>query len=271
MKQNIEIISILKEYHKISGFRISIHNLDFQEIFAYPERLSPFCSKLQENSKSRKTCIENDIAAFKNVKESGDVYLYKCKFGLYEAIAPIYHFGVLSGYLMMGQIIDNEDSSKDIVRRNSIQNSSSKEVLEAIEQIHIIDKNMINSYISIMTIIAEYITQSNRLNPYTHDLAQLVKKHINQNYSKKLSLYNMCDHFRCSKSTLMNNFKRQYGITINTYINDVRIKHAKDLLTYSNDSIKDISSSCGFSDQNYFSKTFTDLVGQTPTQFRKKL
>ena len=41
MENSLKIMDILQEFHKISGFRISIHDAEFNEIYAYPENLSP--------------------------------------------------------------------------------------------------------------------------------------------------------------------------------------------------------------------------------------
>ena len=47
MKDPLEIKEILREFYKISGFRISIHDTEFHEIYAYPQELSPYCAAIQ--------------------------------------------------------------------------------------------------------------------------------------------------------------------------------------------------------------------------------
>lgn len=42
-----EIVSVLSELHKITGFRVSLHGADYSEIAAYPETKSEFCKRLQ--------------------------------------------------------------------------------------------------------------------------------------------------------------------------------------------------------------------------------
>ena len=46
-------------------------------------------------------------------------YIYQCRFGLYEAAAPLYHYGVLAGYLMMGQVLDPAQNSMQHARREA--------------------------------------------------------------------------------------------------------------------------------------------------------
>jgi N utilization substance protein B len=67
MKNSLEINNILREFYKISGFRISIHDTEYNEIYAYPQKLSPYCSIIQSNPYNKKECIKNDRTAFKKI------------------------------------------------------------------------------------------------------------------------------------------------------------------------------------------------------------
>lgn len=54
------------------------------------------------------------------------------------------------------------------------------------------------------------------------------------------------------------------------YLNRVKIERAKHLLkTHPEKSINDIALECAYEDASYFSKIFKQIVGLTPTQFRK--
>jgi YesN/AraC family two-component response regulator len=52
------------------------------------------------------------------------------------------------------------------------------------------------------------------------------------------------------------------------YINQEKIRMAKQLLTNSNLSLSDISWQCGFSDVNYFSRMFRKCEGISPKQYK---
>ncbi|MDY6397958.1 MAG: helix-turn-helix transcriptional regulator [Treponema sp.] len=53
-----------------------------------------------------------------------------------------------------------------------------------------------------------------------------------------------------------------------TYVSDARMEKARSLLKDNSLSIKEISAEVGFNDQNYFSRTFRNKFGMTPTEFR---
>ena len=69
----------------------------------------------------------------------------------------------------------------------------------------------------------------------------------------------------------MNSFKKKYGTTVITYLNQVRLDNAEHLIRTTDMSFKEISYVCGFCDQNYFSKLFADRFGCSPSAFRALL
>ncbi|MDR6550316.1 AraC family transcriptional regulator [Paenibacillus qinlingensis] len=63
-------------------------------------------------------------------------------------------------------------------------------------------------------------------------------------------------------------FKKHSGMTIVSYLHDLRIQRAKYLLTSDNLSIGDIAQQVGFQDPYYFSRVFKNKVGVSPQKFR---
>lgn len=269
MRDVININSILKDFYSVSGIRISIHDTEFNEIYSYPKEATPFCKCLQEIISVKKDCQKNDHDAFLKVKNSGEVYVYKCRRGLYEAVAPLYSFGTLSGYLMMGQICDNEPSSLKTtlnIAENILKDN--KKAVEVASTINKIDRNLINSYINIMTVLAEYITGTNRTFSDTEKLPALIKEFITKNYATKITLNTLSHKFGCCNATLTKSFKNEFGVTIMAYLFKIRIEKAAELVKKTRRSFKEISSDCGFYDQNYFSKSFTKYYGMSPSEYR---
>lgn len=269
MKDSLDVLFILKELHKVSGFRISVHDMDFREIAAYPEELSPFCAFLRKNDSCAAICKEADEFAFKKVNKTGEVYIYRCRFGLWEAVSPLYHFGVHAGYLMMGQVIDDSAENRDLVSsktRPFIEGCCKLEHM--IDCIPVVAKDMIESYVNIMTVCSEYITYSNKLRLPERDLAELTMKYIHRNFGQRITIKELCVYFHCSKSTLINLFEQRYNISVNRYITKYRLEQAMLLLSESNATICEIALRCGFADQGYFSKVFQKEVGTTPTAYR---
>ncbi len=66
-------------------------------------------------------------------------------------------------------------------------------------------------------------------------------------------------------------FKEYTGITVGTYISDIRISRAKQLLSESKLSIKEIAYECGYVNADYFSVIFRKSTGETARQYRQNL
>lgn len=60
-------------------------------------------------------------------------------------------------------------------------------------------------------------------------------------------------------------------VTYNQYLTDYRIKMSKQFLSDPRYKIADISSKVGYSDGNYYSKTFKKIVGLSPSEYREKM
>lgn len=270
LRMAIDIESILKDFYNVSGIRISIHDSEFNEIYSYPNKATEFCKCLQNNSKVLADCKANDLAAFERVKLTGEVYIYKCRRGLIEAVAPIYHYGTLSGYLMMGQICEDEPFALEYVRLRAEEILNNKPQAEEITQtVKVIDRKQIYSYINIMTVMAEYLTGTNKLFKYNEKLPELIKEYINKNYSKKITLSILSQKFECCNATLTKSFKNEYNLSIMSYLSEVRLEAAREMIAQTRLSFKEIANECGFYDQNYFSKLFNKKYNCSPTDFRK--
>ena len=266
---NIDLKQMLKELYQISGFRISVYDTEWREIASYPQQLSDFCSCIQKKPDAKKICIHNDRLAFQSVKQSGEPYIYRCQFGLYEAVAPLYYFGMLSGYLMMGQVLETAPNSRKQVLDLALPYCDDKDAMQTIiHQMPSCSSQTFSSYLTIMSICAEYITLSNRFRPVHQNLAQSIKEYLELHYPEKITLNTLCRQFYCSRATLMTAFRQEYDQTIKRFLLIIRLRVAKEKLTSGNDSISEVAIKCGFADQNYFCKVFRQQEGLTPTQYR---
>ena len=58
------------------------------------------------------------------------------------------------------------------------------------------------------------------------------------------------------------------GKTLVSYMNELKIRRATELLINSNDSIFDISFAVGYQNCSYFNKQFKTIIGMTPGEYR---
>ncbi|RKY25009.1 MAG: hypothetical protein DRP62_02395 [Planctomycetota bacterium] len=94
--------------------------------------------------------------------------------------------------------------------------------------------------------------------------------YIDANYDKPITLADIAKASCLSVSRLAHIFKDQMGITIIDYLTSVRIERAKQLLLATDQNCTEVCFEVGYNNQSYFTRTFKELVGVTPRQFRVK-
>ncbi len=95
-------------------------------------------------------------------------------------------------------------------------------------------------------------------------------KVINTQYRKNLNIEELASLCYMSKYHFIRAFKDYTGCTPYSYLTNVRINVAKDLLRNSNIKIGNISDAVGIPDQLYFSKLFKRHTGKSPNEFRSE-
>lgn len=99
---------------------------------------------------------------------------------------------------------------------------------------------------------------------------QPIKNYIDDHFTEELSLESVAAALYMNKSYLSKRFKKTYGTTVNTYIQQMRITKAKGLLRFSNSSVEEIGIAVGYTDSNYFSRQFRKLESMSPSEYRKQ-
>ncbi|AZA99648.1 AraC family transcriptional regulator [Chryseobacterium joostei] len=94
-----------------------------------------------------------------------------------------------------------------------------------------------------------------------------VVDYIKRNLHQKLSIDSIAKLAYVSKSNFFKMFRDELGISPNDFILQERISKAKELLAGQN-SIKETAFQTGFSDTNYFTRVFKQLVGVTPKSYQ---
>lgn len=92
--------------------------------------------------------------------------------------------------------------------------------------------------------------------------------YIQNNYTHKISLASVSGHIGLSPGYLCRIFKEKTSVSINAYINNLRMTKAGELLKDKNSYIKEVAASVGFEDQLYFSRLFKRYYGMTASEYR---
>lgn len=99
---------------------------------------------------------------------------------------------------------------------------------------------------------------------------QLMMQYIHQDFAYNISLSDIADQAKVSKSTALNLFQRYLGISPVTYLINYRLQEAAKLLASTEKKVTVISKDTGFDSVDYFCKAFKKYYKLTPTEYRKK-
>ena len=98
-----------------------------------------------------------------------------------------------------------------------------------------------------------------------------VCKFIEENISQKITLSDAASLVNMSDSAFSHFFKKKTGISFITYVNNLRVAKACDLLASTSLSASEICYDCGFNNKSNFIRIFTKRKNMTPIEYRNHI
>lgn len=95
-------------------------------------------------------------------------------------------------------------------------------------------------------------------------------QYIEKNYAENLTLAATAAFIGTHPNHLSRTFKQCTNYTFSAYVQQVKLKHAADLLLHTDLNITQIALDTGYNSLNHFCKSFKKLKGISPLKFRKK-
>lgn len=95
-------------------------------------------------------------------------------------------------------------------------------------------------------------------------------QYVHSHFAEEITVNQVADSASVSESECLRCFRNTIGVTPIQYVKQYRIQKASQLLMTSHEKIAAIGIQCGFQDASYFIKTFREMKGCSPTQFRQK-
>ncbi|MFI3213437.1 MAG: PocR ligand-binding domain-containing protein [Eubacteriales bacterium] len=277
MKMNLnynlmETQKLLFDFYNLTKCRIGIFDRNFHEVMAYPDRLSAFCKRIRNHDELNEICKGCDYKAFSRCKKEKQMITYQCHMGLTEMIAPIQANNQIIGYLMAGQILEEEQFAEKW-----------EEVLQQLQQYPVdflqlevdyknrskLKQEKMQSVVNLVNIYASYIAQSELISVPEHSLSYKIDHYILNHLQEELDVYTLCQAFGFCKTTFYKVTNELFGVSIIKHVRQLRVQAAKNLLATTDASIAEIAEEVGIMDYNYFTKIFKQETKCTPREFRK--
>lgn len=108
--------------------------------------------------------------------------------------------------------------------------------------------------------------ETTKLNPLLRDIL----RYIDDNLSANITVENVADKFFISPSWITHSFGKYLAIGFSEYVNRKKILHAKQMI---NDGvpIMETAAKCGFDNYSTFYLQYKKIIGESPSETKKKL
>ena len=213
-----------------------------------------------------------------------------CHLGVFDLVEPLVYHGVVLGVFYYGSVRVAEFNGRSLARirgygeRRGIASSALE--LE-FANLPVISRAEIDRYQQALRTVAEsavficealgvpvkryhgsWLPITWRAFARQPALIRMVGAYVVRNYNGPCRVKDLAERFRCHPNYLGVLFKKQIGMGLSDYVDQVRIERAKHLLRGTQLSAGEIGFQCGFAEHSHFGKVFKKSVGFTPGDFR---
>lgn len=268
----MELHELMKDFYVLTGIRIVLFDLDYNELLSYPEHNCAFCSQMKSQEHTIVLCSQSDRTSFQKCKETNRLVIFHCHAGLIEATAPLIENNTVIGYMMFGQISDEQNVemlASMLAQYFSLSPNVKEDILRYTEDIPLKTREQIQAAAKIMEACAFYAILKNTITIQRNNFIRNMDAYLLANLSEDLSIDALSSAFGISKTKLCQSATHYYGCGIAEHIRHLRIEKAKTLLKETDKPITRISDLVGFADYNYFCRVFKREVGLPAKKYRK--
>ncbi|MDY6324914.1 MAG: response regulator [Catonella sp.] len=106
--------------------------------------------------------------------------------------------------------------------------------------------------------------------PAKNKIAEAVK-YVNENYDKDINMAVVSNYISMNYSLFSFSFKEYTGVNFVSYLKDLRLKKAKELLETTDEKVIDVGAAVGYDNSKHFMKLFKSEYGISPTEYRKNM
>ncbi|MDO6776162.1 MULTISPECIES: helix-turn-helix transcriptional regulator [unclassified Shewanella] len=188
-----------------------------------------------------------------------DELLLKLKSYSKNTLSCYQHRAKEVAFMMFDQVIFHCGNNKYILDRLESAGNS----LHSASSIADIDRILHHSVDMIATTVSQLSTGSPE-----QQLVDKVKVYILNRYHHDITVADIVSAVGASRSYTMKNFKQLTSTTINQYLVNVRIEHAKSILLSKN--VTETAYAVGFNNSAYFSTVFKKYTQLSPKQYQDK-
>ncbi|MBP0990846.1 MAG: AraC family transcriptional regulator [Oscillospiraceae bacterium] len=156
----------------------------------------------------------------------------------------------------------------DLIAADAIVNAMCDEILN--KESNYID--IVSSYLNILFYMMIRNIEKSNQDKVMHDIQDIIPgiiDFIERNYGNQITLNEIAKKFFYSPSYFSRAFKKNFGMTFSSYLQNIRVQKVIQLMQDQSLSIEDISEKIGYRDKRELYRAFKNVTGTTPSNYRK--
>lgn len=246
---------------------------------------SHLCNTAKTTAAGLRFCMRCKACSIKKASQLKELYAGSCYLGITEIIKPVFFQHKLACIIYVGNLIladQREQILCQIKKACKITGIQPDVLIKAMDTVEPVNIQALEKYKELANMLARYISLmlldniSNKgksvgkpeVPVSRHWIIQSVENHILAYYNRDLKLSHLAKLYSIHPHYLCKLFKKEMGTGFSDYVNRIRIKNAKKLLSSNEQSIINISLEVGFNNVTYFNKIFKKHTGMTPGNYR---
>lgn len=261
----VSIGSVVEEIHELSqSYHIALNNSNYRYVMGKNTIITPDLVDKQNKSQELNFSVQLEKKFVEEMKSNNIDAAEKMLFSILQEISGQAGNHIpFSVMLLIRTIFTTVFEMNDFkYNQSSIDFNTvySKFVeLETIEEIHDEMKSLLRRIIS---------TEKYQVHEKHNVIVETIKDSVQKNYSDlDLSLQKLGSLFKMSPAYLGQIFKGQMGMSVASYINEVRIVRAQEYLETSNLSVMQIMDKVGIANETSFYRLFKKRFGCSPKEY----
>lgn len=270
-----------RAFSEATGLPLSLRPVEaWQPVHHGQAHENPFCALMAETSRTCAACLEVQEKLAEN--PGAGPRTVTCFAGLSDTAVPLRFGDELVGFLQTGQVFVGEQPAKGAFDRTARQlldwglKTDLRRTEEAWFHSRVVSREQYEAMVRLLAIFAQHLAlvgnqvlvQERNAEPAAVVRA---KRFIAEHQDEPLTLGQVAQAVNTSSFYFCKLFKKATGLNFTEYVSRVRVEKAKALLLNPNARVSEVAYEVGFQSLTHFNRVFRRIVGQSPTEYRRRL
>lgn len=290
MNSNTELIETLtrselfrnyeRAYNDVTGMPLTLRPLETWRLLFHGKRKeNAFCAIMAQKSKTCAACLQVQKKLAHDAIDKPATRT--CAYGLCELAVPVKLGRETIGFLQTGQVMRHKATEEPFQQavhyaRTLGVEIDTEETRQAFFATPVASPAKLESVSNLLITFADHLSmKSNQIVVQSANAEPpaitKAKQFIDQHSMEHLSLSQVAQAVHMNIFYFCKFFRKGTGLTFTQFVSRTRLEKAKNLLLNPHSRVSEIAFESGFQSLSHFNRTFQQILGQSPTEYRKML